>query len=191
MEATLTRVLADVERAIVVSLHDTKRVIFANPAMQRWLPGVHPDMAMDDFSQHVSYVYEQRRPTGVSVVHALSAPGDTAARFTKMLGGIWVLASHLPYVEAYPPSALVTFHRGNDSQESKAWRVHRPIAYITCLALEIDEAKRELEIGSQMVVQAHARISKMADGLVEYQTATSREMIDGGIELDGHRGVGG
>jgi hypothetical protein len=196
VEETVARVLAHVERALVVSLRDDMRIIHANPAMCRFLPGITPNMPVADFTHHVNDVYESENaservlPVGLRVVARLKEPGQEASRYSGMLGGMWILGSHLPFVEAFPPSALITFHHRLDSQEARAWRVHHPIAYATSLALEMDEARRELELGSQMIVQAHSRLAKMATGLVDYQAASYRELIDGGINLEAHRGSG-
>lgn len=179
MRQSLPRVLAQVERALVVSLYEDRRLIHVNPAMERFIPGVHEEITMDEAFVAWEKIYGTS-PKGRIQLDQLNAPLDTTAVWYDNLGGLWVIASRLPDMVSFPPCAILTIHSGERFHEANARRVHRPIAFSAALGLEIDEAARELEVGSQMIAQAHSRLRSLADTLVDHESRLYAVQVEEG-----------
>lgn len=154
--------------ALVVSLYDDT-VSYVNPAAKKIFPSLAEDEKMAEAVHDLALSTGIHIGWGPGVAQTLSSHADEwVIHHSALGGGMWAIATRMPDIDSYPPSAILTLQPGAALDDARigATQVHINVALAARLAVLLDESARDMRMAYNLVSQASERIATLQRDLV-------------------------
>lgn len=184
MRENLPRILDVIEDgALVVSTYDDS-IIYANAKARNLFPSAIENRPIDGVNHDVKkagYIEPPERSGYAQLKRNDMLP--LTVTHLPIYGGLWSVGSRLPTIEGFPPTLIFTFQLGLHSDAGRITAVgdHMATALNARIALELDEARKDVQNAMMLMAQAQTKIGELAEAMVS--TAQSRVDIHSMGEL--------
>jgi len=172
MRRTLPRVLDNLAGgALVVSMFD-HTVFYANPLALAFLPEAVPDAPMDDVIHAFARRYGLIRHPHQAAMRQITEDQPIVVEWLAIGRGLWLVATRMDEVQGFPPSAILTYHTGpnTDDERLEAVGEHMTTAFAARVAVQLDETASDIAMAMNLLTQSHQRTSTLTEALVELVT---------------------